>query len=166
MFLSVDATADAPVARALTEGPWEVQSVDLSADRSTFFITSNEVDLGERHMYSLPAGGGARTRLTLTRGGHEGEVSPDGTRIALISSTANTPPDLWLLFAPVKKARTDFIVEKAVELGVAQDDAFHTDGPERGVLTGGGAHVHLRQGGGGCGDSEAFGELGRNDGDG
>ena len=27
------------------------------------------------------------------------------------------PPDLWLLFAPVKKARTDFIVEKAVELG-------------------------------------------------
>jgi len=27
------------------------------------------------------------------------------------------PPDLWLLFAPIKKARTDFIVEKAVELG-------------------------------------------------
>ncbi len=31
-----------------------------------------------------------------------------------------TPPDLWLIFAPVKKARTDFIVEKAVELGVAR----------------------------------------------
>jgi len=92
----IDATAEAPVPRALTEGPWEVQSVDLSADRSSFFITSNEADLGERHVYSLPAGGGARTRLTLTRGGHEGEVSPDGTRIALISSTANTPPDLWL----------------------------------------------------------------------
>ncbi len=28
-----------------------------------------------------------------------------------------TPPDLWLLFAPIKKARTDFIVEKAVEMG-------------------------------------------------
>ncbi|MEL6979986.1 MAG: 16S rRNA (uracil(1498)-N(3))-methyltransferase [Pseudomonadota bacterium] len=27
------------------------------------------------------------------------------------------PPDLWLLFAPIKKARTDFIVEKACELG-------------------------------------------------
>jgi 16S rRNA (uracil1498-N3)-methyltransferase len=26
-------------------------------------------------------------------------------------------PDLWLLFAPVKRARTDFIVEKACELG-------------------------------------------------
>ena len=30
------------------------------------------------------------------------------------------PPDLWLLFAPIKKARTAFIVEKAVELGVAR----------------------------------------------
>ncbi|MCC5985671.1 MAG: 16S rRNA (uracil(1498)-N(3))-methyltransferase [Rhodobacteraceae bacterium] len=30
------------------------------------------------------------------------------------------PPDLWLLFAPVKKARTDFIVEKATELGAAR----------------------------------------------
>lgn len=27
------------------------------------------------------------------------------------------PPDLWLLFAPIKKARTDFIAEKACELG-------------------------------------------------
>lgn len=27
-------------------------------------------------------------------------------------------PDLWLLFAPVKKDRTDFIIEKATELGV------------------------------------------------
>jgi len=28
-----------------------------------------------------------------------------------------TPPDLWLLFAPIKKARTDFIAEKACETG-------------------------------------------------
>ncbi len=31
-----------------------------------------------------------------------------------------SPPDLWLLFAPVKKARTAFIVEKAVEMGVRE----------------------------------------------
>ena len=30
------------------------------------------------------------------------------------------PPDLWLLFAPIKKDRTDFIVEKATELGAAR----------------------------------------------
>ncbi|HVY90602.1 MAG TPA: 16S rRNA (uracil(1498)-N(3))-methyltransferase [Hyphomonadaceae bacterium] len=28
--------------------------------------------------------------------------------------------DLWLLFAPLKKARTDLVVEKAVELGVSE----------------------------------------------
>jgi 16S rRNA (uracil1498-N3)-methyltransferase len=33
------------------------------------------------------------------------------------SALQRDPPDVWLLFAPVKKARTDFIVEKAVEMG-------------------------------------------------
>ena len=37
------------------------------------------------------------------------------------------PPDLWLLFAPIKKARTDFIVEKATELGVARILPVQTD---------------------------------------
>ena len=27
-------------------------------------------------------------------------------------------PDLWLLFAPLKRARLDWLVEKATELGV------------------------------------------------
>ena len=31
-----------------------------------------------------------------------------------------TVPDLWLAFAPVKKGRVDWLVEKAVELGVAR----------------------------------------------
>lgn len=31
-----------------------------------------------------------------------------------------TPPDVWLLFAPVKKDQTDFIIQKAVELGVCK----------------------------------------------
>ena len=33
------------------------------------------------------------------------------------SAPLHMPPDLWLLFAPIKKARTDFIVEKAAEMG-------------------------------------------------
>lgn len=37
------------------------------------------------------------------------------------------PPDLWLLFAPIKKARTDFIVEKAVELGCARVQPVFTN---------------------------------------
>ncbi len=30
------------------------------------------------------------------------------------------PPDLWLIFAPIRKERTGFIVEKATELGCAR----------------------------------------------
>ena len=30
------------------------------------------------------------------------------------------PPDLWLYFSPLKKVRTDFIIEKATELGVGK----------------------------------------------
>lgn len=36
------------------------------------------------------------------------------------SAPQRNPPDLWLLFAPVRKERTAFVVEKAVELGVAR----------------------------------------------
>ena len=37
------------------------------------------------------------------------------------------PPDLWLIFAPIKKARTDFIVEKAAEMGAAKIMPVQTD---------------------------------------
>ena len=37
------------------------------------------------------------------------------------------PPDLWVLFAPIKKARTDFIVEKAAEMGAARILPVQTD---------------------------------------
>lgn len=37
------------------------------------------------------------------------------------------PPDLWLLFAPIKKARTDFIVEKATEMGARRICPVATD---------------------------------------
>lgn len=34
-----------------------------------------------------------------------------------LTAEQTEPPDLWLMFAPIKKARTDFIVEKATEMG-------------------------------------------------
>jgi 16S rRNA (uracil1498-N3)-methyltransferase len=53
------------------------------------------------------------------------EVAQAGKRSGALSvleqtRPLQTPPDLWLLFAPIKKARTDFIVEKATELGVCR----------------------------------------------
>ena len=43
------------------------------------------------------------------------------------SKPLQLPPDLWLIFAPIKKARTDFIVEKAAEMGAARILPVATD---------------------------------------
>ena len=68
--------------------------------------------------------------------GRDGEwlarVEPSGRKAGTLVPESRTreqsePPDLWLLFAPVKKARTDFIVEKAVEMGVARIMPVQTD---------------------------------------
>ena len=37
------------------------------------------------------------------------------------------PPDVWLVFAPIKKDRTAFIVEKATEMGAARIVPMQTD---------------------------------------
>ncbi|MEP2530036.1 16S rRNA (uracil(1498)-N(3))-methyltransferase [Shimia sp.] len=55
-----------------------------------------------------------------------------GKRAGILTCDAQTkplrmPPDLWLLFAPIKKARTDFIVEKAAEMGAARIVPVQTD---------------------------------------
>ncbi|TMV11588.1 16S rRNA (uracil(1498)-N(3))-methyltransferase [Arenibacterium halophilum] len=76
---------------------------------------------------------GARVALFNGRDGEwQAEVSEAGKRGGMLtcveqSAPLRMPPDLWLLFAPIKKARTDFIVEKAVELGVARIVPVQTD---------------------------------------
>jgi len=60
------------------------------------------------------------------------EVVDAGKRRGMLSVREQTkplqmPPDLWLLFAPIKKARTDFIVEKAAEMGAARICPVSTD---------------------------------------
>lgn len=68
--------------------------------------------------------------------GREGEwraeVAEAGKRGGTLLCASQTgpqrnPPDLWLLFAPIKKARTDFIVEKAAEMGAARILPVQTD---------------------------------------
>ncbi len=57
------------------------------------------------------------------------EVGKRGGAVELLALSApqRDPPDLWLLFAPIKKARTDFIVEKAAEMGAARILPVQTD---------------------------------------
>ncbi len=93
----VDAAAANPAARQLTRGKWEVESVSLSVDRKTFYITSTEVHPGERHLYALPVDGGERTKLTSMTGGNAGEVSPDNSTVGLIYSYSNKPHEVYVM---------------------------------------------------------------------
>jgi dipeptidyl aminopeptidase/acylaminoacyl peptidase len=84
-------------AKPLTSGNWEVTSAQLSADRSTFFLTTNEVHPGERHFYTMPAGGGTRTRLTTATGSSEVTISPDEKSVAILYSYSTKPPELFMM---------------------------------------------------------------------
>lgn len=71
----------------------------------------------------------AKGAAVLLFNGRDGEwradVAEAGKRGGILVCDTQTkplqmPPDLWLVFAPIKKARTDFIVEKAAEMGAAR----------------------------------------------
>ena len=94
---SVDAAATQPVARQLTQGQWEIESVAFSADRKKFYITSTEAHPGERHIYAMPIDGGARTKLTSMVGGSSGEASPDDRTFGLIYSSSAKPNEVYLM---------------------------------------------------------------------
>jgi dipeptidyl aminopeptidase/acylaminoacyl peptidase len=80
----------------LTTGNFEVSGVQLSEDKSKFYFTSSEGSFFERHFYSMPLGGGARTRLTSMAGSNEVVVSPDETTFAIVRSYNNKPPELYI----------------------------------------------------------------------
>jgi dipeptidyl aminopeptidase/acylaminoacyl peptidase len=94
---SLDATADQPAARQLTQGKWEIESASLSPDRKKFYITSTEVHPGERHIYAMAAEGGARTKLTSMTGGSAGEVSPDDSTFGIVYSSSTKPHEVYLM---------------------------------------------------------------------
>ena len=84
------------------------------------------------------------------------EVAAAGKRGGVLrcleqSREQDAVPDLWLLFAPVKKARTDFIVEKAVELGVARVQPVQTDFTNADRLRQDKAEAHVREAAEQCG---------------
>lgn len=84
-------------ATAVTSGSWEVDGIELSNDGRTAFVTTSETHPGERNVYAVPVSGGARTRLTPLEGWTTGDVSPDDRWIALLHSTADAPPELYLM---------------------------------------------------------------------
>jgi len=82
--------------KQLTAGKWEVSGVQMSDDKSRFFITTSEVHPGERQLYTMSPDGGERTKVTSMSGGNQSFVSPDEKMLALIYSYSNKPPELYI----------------------------------------------------------------------
>jgi dipeptidyl aminopeptidase/acylaminoacyl peptidase len=80
----------------LTSGTHEIYEPRLSRDGSTWIFASNADSHHQRHVYRMPVDGGPRTRLTTRTGTHRAAASPDGQRLALLSTTTNRPPDIYL----------------------------------------------------------------------
>jgi dipeptidyl aminopeptidase/acylaminoacyl peptidase len=95
---TVAATGGGGPARALTSGKWEVQEVDVTPDGGgrTLYLHTNEGDFGQGHFYALDVASGRRTQLTSAEGRQDVVVSPDGRTLAVLQSTANHPPELYL----------------------------------------------------------------------
>ncbi|PYR63252.1 MAG: S9 family peptidase [Acidobacteria bacterium] len=94
---TLDATADPAAARLLTRGTWEIESATLSPDKKKFYLTTNEVHPGERHVSAMPLDGGDRMTLTSMIGASSGVVSPDDRTVGLIYSYSNKPPEVYVM---------------------------------------------------------------------
>jgi 16S rRNA (uracil1498-N3)-methyltransferase len=97
------------------------QTVPLSDAQANYLF--NVMRLGPGAVLSLFNGRDGEWDGVVTEAGkRRGLMRVDG-----MTAPLQPPPDLWLLFAPLKKVRTDFVVEKAVELGVARILPVQTD---------------------------------------
>lgn len=90
------------------------QAVALTADQANYLF--NVMRLARGAAVLLFNGRDGEWRATVAEAGKRGGVLLCDVQTAPL----RLPPDIWLIFAPIKKTRTDFIVEKAVELGAAR----------------------------------------------
>ncbi len=106
--------ADAKIRLCVNEPLAAGQTVPLSRDQAHYLFGVMRLNTGDAIFVFNGSDGEWRAEVTAEskRAGH----------LVLQSQTKpqQMPPDLWLLFAPIKKARTDFIVEKATEMGSAR----------------------------------------------
>jgi dipeptidyl aminopeptidase/acylaminoacyl peptidase len=82
--------------KQLTSGNWEVQSLDLSNDKKTFYFTANKEHPGITEFYRVPVTGGTPVQITGMRGGNEVSLSPDEKWLAIRYSYSNKPWELYL----------------------------------------------------------------------
>ena len=94
-------------------GVGEGQTIPLDRDQAHYLFGVMRMGVGDR-LFVFDQESGEWLAEVIEAGKRAGSLRClEQTRPRLM------PPDLWLLFAPIKKERTDFIVEKATEMGAA-----------------------------------------------
>ncbi len=81
---------------ALTKGNFEVFEPFISKDKKSWYLTTSEVDPGERHFYKMPLMGGKMVKLTTMTGNNDVLLSPDETKLAILYSYSNKPTELYV----------------------------------------------------------------------
>jgi dipeptidyl aminopeptidase/acylaminoacyl peptidase len=90
----LDVTGDTK--KQLTSGKWEVQTLQLSRDKKTFYFTANMDQPGVTNYYRVPVAGGEPIKLTSMKGMSEVSLSPDEKWLAIRYSYTNKPWELYL----------------------------------------------------------------------
>ena len=82
--------------KALTAGKFEVFDPFISKDKKSWYLTTSEVDPGERHFYRMPIMGGKMEKLTSMTGENAVVLSPDEKKMAILHSYSNVPTELYV----------------------------------------------------------------------
>jgi 16S rRNA (uracil1498-N3)-methyltransferase len=99
----------------------EAQLVPLDRDQANYLFAVMRLSIGDAILVFNGKDGEWQAHIS------EGNKKSATLKCTLKTQSLQHPPDVWLLFAPIKKARTDFIVEKATELGAAEILPISTD---------------------------------------
>jgi len=95
--------ADTGAVRALSTGAYEdvghvLDLPRVSPDGREIVLSSNRVNLGQRHLFAVELETGTTRQLTPGAGTSvEAEWSPDGRRIAFKHSTVHHAPEIWIV---------------------------------------------------------------------
>ncbi len=111
--------------KALTSGQFEVFDPFLSKDKKSWYLTTSEVDPGERHFYRMPVMGGAMEKLTSMTGNNAAVLSPDEKKLAIIYSYSNVPAELY-----IQNNKVGAVAEKLTSGQSAEFKAYNWRDPQ------------------------------------
>lgn len=82
--------------KQLTSGKWEVQSLQLSKDKSTFYFKANKQHPGITNFFKISVDGGQPVQMTTMKGLNDITLSPDEKYLAINYSYLNKPGELYI----------------------------------------------------------------------